>query len=102
MSSFIYRSTSKLICECDSEVIVCVNDGLLKDGSNFLSTTLDNIIETADCNGCSLYNYYLTYDENLLVDPTHIMTSFDVTGIVCAGCLVAYLRYLIASALAPV
>lgn len=95
MRSLIYRSTVKLTCECDSEVILCVNDGLMADGSNFLSTTLTNVITTASCEGCDLYNYYLDYDENLLLDPTYILNSFDITGIVCVGCLVSYIRYLI-------
>lgn len=99
--SFIYRSSQKLACECGGDVIVCVVDDLLVNGSNFLEATLTNVITTADCEGCDLYNYYLDYDESQLTDPTYVINSFDITGFFCSGCLVAYLKYLIALALAP-
>jgi len=99
MRSFIYRSSTKLTCSCDSDIILCLTDNLLADGSDFLPATLTNIITTADCNGCDSYNYYLEYDETLLTDPTYVLNSFDITGIFCKGCQTAYLEYLINSIL---
>lgn len=94
MRSLIYRSTSRLECQCDAEIIVCVDDSLTASGAPFLEATL--VTTTTTVNSCleTVYEYQIEYDENDLDDPTYILRASDIGGIICRGCLTTYIDYL--------
>lgn len=95
MRSLIYRSTSRLECQCDVEIIVCVDDTLTASGAPFLEATL--VTTTTTVNACleTVYEYQIEYDEADLADPTHILRASEINGILCKGCLTTYIEYLI-------
>ncbi len=94
MESLIYRSTSKLECQCDAEIIVCVDETLTAAGAPFLEATL--VTTTTSVNSClqTVYEYHIEYDENDLADPATLLMSTNINGIICRGCLTTYIDYL--------
>lgn len=93
MKTVIYKSTGRLECQCDSEVILCIDDSLTASGAPFIEATL--VSTTFTTNACleAVNNYHIDYDENNLADPTYSLKNTDINGIVCRGCLTSYIDY---------
>ena len=92
MKTVTYVTTSKLSCDCNSEVIVCVPTALTVGATPFVYATLSQVMTSStDSCGKQVYKYYLEYAENVLVDPTRGLFSIDISGVLCKGCLTSYI-----------
>lgn len=94
MKNVTYVSSGKLGCQCDAEVIICLDNALTASGAPFIDATLLQTAESLGACDTALYNYYLEYDETLLADPTYSLVNADIDGVVCRGCLTAYIDWL--------
>lgn len=98
MQTVIYRSLKKLECQCDTEVIICIGVDLTASGAPFIEGTLLTTTTTTDTCLRTVYNYSLEYDENDLLDPTHVLMSSEVNGVLCKGCLTDYIETVLINA----
>lgn len=94
MQTVIYKSTQVLACQCDSEVIICVDESLTATGAPFIEGTLTTTTTSPTCYCDSpSYNYYLEFNENQLADPTSTLYSSQINGVICRGCMTNYIDY---------
>lgn len=95
----VVRSNSRLSCSClDSPlVIMCLDsDTLLADGGTTIEGTITKAWKNSG-NSCGnqcdpLWSYSVSYDETLLTDPTTPLTTDQVEGIFCQGCLTTWVK----------
>lgn len=94
MQTVIYRTTQKLCCECDTEVIVCLPPELIASGAPFINATLVRSAPSgiSYC-GCASYNYYIEYDESLLTTPTTPIYNANILGVICRGCMTDFVEW---------
>ncbi len=103
--SVVFSMCSRLACASATSpaVVLCLNsDALLTSGRTTIDGVLTKVYRVQDtCGGCgTLWRYVISYDNTLLVDPTSALTSDEVTGIFCKGCLTTWVSEEIAAAIA--
>lgn len=86
-----------------SDIIVCVNPILIaQKACTGLESTTDFVYNTilgqllscvtlGECTGTKAFKYTIIYDDTQLI-PDTTLSSGDITGIVCAGCLTKYVE----------
>lgn len=101
----VWTSSSRLACANVTPaptVVICVTDSSLLapitclDASEYTPTTLEATLTkswktTNTCNVTS-WTYVFSYDEALLADPTTALTSDQVDGVFCKGCLTTWVE----------
>lgn len=94
MKTVIYRSCVKLDCQCNASVILCLDPALTSYNLPFLTGTITRVTVSATSCYSTMYNYYVEYDENTLLDPTYSLINSDVQSISCFNaCLIDYLLW---------
>lgn len=105
MKSFNYITTKLIDCDACNKtcatlniikpVIICLDSSLTESGAPYIEGNI--VLSHSWLNSCGLteYSYGITYDESQLADPNTILTSCDISGILCKGCLSSYVEYLI-------
>lgn len=92
--SVTYKSYANLSCKCEETgVIICVSTSLTCNSAPFIEGTLVSTTSSLNVCNCRLYSYYISYDSAQLLDPTIPLTSCDITGVVCRGCLTQYIDW---------
>ena len=95
MKTVIYQSCKYYECACGGDVVLCLTPGLTVSGSNFIDASITTSLKTRGACGDVLYNYYVEYDETLLI-PTHqTLYSFDISGLICSDCMTSWVEYLV-------
>lgn len=101
MKTVIYQSCKYYECACGGDVVLCLTPGLTVSGSNFIDASVTTMLQTKGACGDTVYNYYIEYDETLLI-PTHqTLYSFDITGLVCSDCLTSWIEALVDNVVIP-
>jgi hypothetical protein len=59
-----------------------------------LEATITKGIKIVSPCGQTTWNYQLTYDNNLLVDPTYSLLTTDINSVFCKGCLTTWVEEL--------
>lgn len=91
-------STKKISCADEAlprPVILCVPTSINLAGQPYIFATLTAV--STSCGGCSLvYSYTFSYDDEQMVDPTAILTSAEISGVICEDCLTSWIEALTA------
>lgn len=98
--SVTYCSVNKLSCSAcaSADVVLClntlslVNDPLLGIPVQYAAVSLDGYSKINTGCGKYTYKYTFTYDDSILIDPNVAITSNDIDGAFCVGCLASYLN----------
>ena len=94
--SVLWSSCFRLSCSGQQtpSVILCLKDSALLAAQEcpYPYTTLEATLTKnwKDCaQNCAqpTYRYLFSYDESLLADPTTPLTTDDISGVFCEGCL---------------
>lgn len=90
-----YRSSVPYSCRCeeDADVVICVDSTLTASGAPYIEGVLASFAETADVCGNTTFAYYLEYDDADLATPSVLLTSTQVEGLVCKGCLTSFIEW---------
>lgn len=100
-----WNSRDKVCCDqtLPTDVVLCVDPDKVAQKSclnggetDFPWATIDaQLLEfyvlTNDCNPCPIFRYSIRYDDTQIVDQQPL-TSADVLGLICASCLVSFIR----------
>lgn len=96
-------STTSLPCACGAlpvDVILCVPTAITLSGLGFIDATLTGVVQKLPpCGSCALYNYTFSYDDALLVDPLTLITSAEISGVICRDCMTRWAEGLLPSCL---
>lgn len=99
-----WSSCSRLACASaqSPDVVLCVTDPTLlapitcEDETTYQPTTLDAVLTKVykDTNACGTgtFRYIFSYDEAQLLDPTVALTSAQIDGAFCKGCLTTWVE----------
>lgn len=101
----VWTNCTRLACASVTpapDVVICVTDPTLlaevtcEDLTTYQPTTLDATLtkswKSVDACGATSWTYVLSYDEALLTDPTIALTSAQVDGVFCKGCLTTWVE----------
>lgn len=101
--SVVWISCSRLSCASaqSPDVVLCVTDPALLapitcSPEDYTPATIDAVLtkvwkDVSPCGEVS-WRYILNYDENDLADPTVALTTAQVDGVFCQGCLTTYIQ----------
>jgi hypothetical protein len=93
----VFTTTSRISCAGQSNpaVILCLDDSAAINtdcGRTTIDGVLTSVYKTGNDCECPTWRYVVSYDENLLIDPTVALTAAEVTGIFCKGCLTTWVE----------
>jgi len=92
IKSVNFTSCGKLSCmECGGDVIICISPTKTESGLGFIEGKLVSTDGTLN----NEYVYGFTYDAAQLADPSGMLISCDISGVVCKGCVTTYLDSLL-------
>jgi len=77
--------------ECGGDVIICISPTKTESGLGFIEGKLVSTDGTLN----NEYVYGFTYDAAQLADPSGMLISCDISGVVCKGCVTTYLDSLL-------
>lgn len=95
-----YTMTELLDCVCGSDVIICVTGIAMWSDRPYLPGTILSVVQSGTYCGQKAYRYSISYESDWLLDPTQSLTTANITGIICKGCLTTYVESLISGVLA--
>lgn len=91
----VYTSCSRISCASSEspDVILCLSsDDLLVSGKSTIAGVLSKVYKINECCDKAYWRYVITYDETLLVNPTTALTTDNIEGIFCKGCLTDWVQ----------
>ncbi len=96
--SVVFSQCGRIACAGQSSpaVILCLDESSLLANNTCERTTLEgvltNVYKDTNCGVNTAWRYVISYDENLLADPTVALVSTDITGIFCKSCLTSWVE----------
>lgn len=101
--SVVWNSCGRLACASaqSPDVVLCLTPGLIApiscaDDTEYSPSTIDAVLQKVwkDGSACGSGNfrYLFTYDESLLTDPTTTLTTAQVLGAFCKGCMTDWIE----------
>jgi len=91
-----YTSTQYLNCgPCGGEVIMCLNSNLTVNAAPFIEGRLISTNYSFNSRNEKVYSYNINYDENQLLSPNVRLTTCDIHGMFCRGCLTDYIDFVV-------
>ena len=90
-----YRSCTKFSCCDGSDIILGLDSSLVISGAPFIAAKLvSTTLSAGTCGTCDRYNYYISYNANLLNSPSTPIYSSQITGMLCKGLLIDYINWI--------
>lgn len=98
--SVVFSSCSRIACasQASPDVVLCLTDDtLLLSGRTTIDGVLTNVYKDNGACNTFQWRYVVSYDNTLLVDPLVALSSADITGIFCKGCLTSWVMDVVAN-----